>query len=136
MFPGAVRAVVAVGAVRVHRAGRGRADADHAGDAAHASARHHQGGRAARATARRLLPRAPRAHRQTERHADDVTVLAPHLPASVKDIMMLHLQLCRLTIARSIILLRSGSVNAYSGYVSLLRFLCTGISMCDINSYS
>lgn len=89
---GALRGVVAVGALRVHRAGRGRAHADHTGDAAHALARYHQGGRAARETASHLLCRAPR---QTERHADDLTVLACLLPVAcyrLKDILMLHFQ--------------------------------------------
>lgn len=76
MCAGSLRAVVAVGAVRVHCAGRRRADADHAGDAEHSLARHHQGSRAAGAA-----PRSRRALRQTERYADDVTVLATQFPA-------------------------------------------------------
>lgn len=79
--------MVAVGAVRMHRADRRRADADHTGDAAHASARYHQGGGAARSTFHRFLCRASR---RPKRCADDVAMLACQLSTSSKDIMVLH----------------------------------------------
>ena len=65
LIPGDLRGVAAVGAVRVDGAGGGRADADHAGDAQHAPARHHPRGGADLAPLRATI----RAHKG--RRADD-----------------------------------------------------------------